>query len=94
MRGPLNDEVRIRHVLDAIVEVERYLTGVSLDDFLSNSEKRFATIKQIEIIGEARFAGPVFSPSPPLIFLLARRVERPPSGWNSQNTTCPSWLWQ
>ena len=26
---------------------------VSLEEFLSNSEKRFATIKQIEIIGEA-----------------------------------------
>jgi uncharacterized protein with HEPN domain len=26
---------------------------VSYDDFLSSSEKRFATIKQVEIIGEA-----------------------------------------
>jgi uncharacterized protein with HEPN domain len=25
-----------------------------MDEFLENSEKRFATIKQIEIIGEAR----------------------------------------
>ena len=53
MRGPLTDEARIRHVLDAIAEVKNYLIDVSLEEFLSNSEKRFATIKQIEIIGEA-----------------------------------------
>jgi len=47
----LNDELRVRHVLDAISEVESYLKGVSLEAFLSNSEKRFACIKQLEIIG-------------------------------------------
>ena len=53
MKPALNDELRVRHVLDAISEVEGYLKGVSLDSFLSNSEKRFACIKQLEIIGEA-----------------------------------------
>lgn len=53
MKGPLSDIVRIEHVLEAISEVENYLQNISLDDFLINSEKRFATIKQIEIIGEA-----------------------------------------
>jgi uncharacterized protein with HEPN domain len=53
MKGPLTDQVRIQHVIDAIAEVEGYLQNVSLDEFLTNSEKRFATIKQIEIIGEA-----------------------------------------
>jgi len=53
MKPPLSDELRVRHVLDAIKEVESYLINVSVDEFLSNSEKRFATIKQIEIIGEA-----------------------------------------
>jgi uncharacterized protein with HEPN domain len=53
MRQPLNDELRVRHVLDAIKEIESYLQNVSLEEFLSNSEKRFATIKQLEIIGEA-----------------------------------------
>lgn len=33
--------------------MKRYVAGVSLDAFLENSEKRYATIKQIEIIGEA-----------------------------------------
>jgi uncharacterized protein with HEPN domain len=61
MRPPLSDELRVRHVLDAIKEVESYLVNVSLDEFLANSEKRFATIKQIEIIGEAcaRITSPI-----------------------------------
>ena len=53
MKGQLTDKLRVHHILDAIAEVEKYLTGVSYEDFLLNSEKRFATIKQIEIIGEA-----------------------------------------
>ncbi|HMJ70127.1 MAG TPA: DUF86 domain-containing protein [Cyclobacteriaceae bacterium] len=53
MKGALTDAARVFHVLEAISEVEKYLTGVSLQDFLCNSEKRFATIKQIEIVGEA-----------------------------------------
>ena len=53
MRPPLSDELRVRHVLNAIQEIESYLQNVPLEVFLANSEKRFATIKQLEIIGEA-----------------------------------------
>ncbi len=53
MKGPMTDKVRIDHILDAIAEVEKYLRDINLTDFLASSEKRFATIKQIEIIGEA-----------------------------------------
>ena len=53
MKGVMTDKLRVQHILDAITETEKYLTGVSNEDFLSNSEKRFATVKQIEIIGEA-----------------------------------------
>jgi len=53
MKGKLGDKVRLQHILDAIKEVEIYLENVAYDQFLQNSEKRFATIKQIEIIGEA-----------------------------------------
>lgn len=53
MKEQLTDSVRVRHILDAIREVENYLADVTYQDFQSNSEKRFATIKQIEIIGEA-----------------------------------------
>ncbi len=44
MKKDLTDKARISHVLDAIGEAEKYLDGVSYDDFLANSEKRFATI--------------------------------------------------
>jgi uncharacterized protein with HEPN domain len=53
MKGQLTNRTRILHILEAIEEIENYLAGVTYEDFLSNSEKRFATIKQIEIIGEA-----------------------------------------
>ena len=53
MKKELTDNVRISHILDAIGEVEKYLENVTYDEFLANSEKRFATIKQIEIVGEA-----------------------------------------
>ena len=53
MKGRLGDKVRLQHILDAISEVEIYLENVAYEQFLQNSEKRFATIKQIEIIGEA-----------------------------------------
>lgn len=53
MKGRLGDKVRLQHVLDAIREVETYVDGVAYQQFIDNSEKRFATIKQIEIIGEA-----------------------------------------
>jgi uncharacterized protein with HEPN domain len=53
MKGELTDKVRILHVIDAINEVGKYLDEVSYEDFIKNSEKKFATIKQIEIVGEA-----------------------------------------
>lgn len=53
MKSELGDRVRLLHILDAINDIEKYLFNISYDQFLSNSEKRFATVKQIEIIGEA-----------------------------------------
>ena len=53
MKGQVTDKIRIQHILDAISEVEKYLAGVSYEEFLANSEKRFATVKQIEIVDEA-----------------------------------------
>jgi uncharacterized protein with HEPN domain len=44
MKEPLSDKIRIAHILEAIAEVEKYLSGVSFDEFSANSEKRFATI--------------------------------------------------
>ena len=53
MKGQLSDKIRIQHILDAISETENYLINSNFEDFIANSEKRFATIKQIEIVGEA-----------------------------------------
>lgn len=53
MKGKISDGVRLHHIVEAIVEVDNYLQNCTLEQFISNSEKRFATIKQLEIIGEA-----------------------------------------
>jgi uncharacterized protein with HEPN domain len=53
MKGELGDEARLRHIYDAILEIETYTHDVDIDEFLGNSMMRFACIKQIEIIGEA-----------------------------------------
>ncbi|MGB6092547.1 MAG: HepT-like ribonuclease domain-containing protein [Moheibacter sp.] len=56
MKSELGDKIRIPHILDAITEIEDYLKGVDYQLYLENLEKRFATIKQIEIIGKASIA--------------------------------------
>jgi uncharacterized protein with HEPN domain len=53
MRGKIGDKERLEHILDAIEEIEAYTANIDLKDFLTNSMMRFASIKQIEIIGEA-----------------------------------------
>ena len=53
MRGDPGDRTRLQHILDAIFEIESYTRQVGFDDFVENSMMRFASIKQLEIIGEA-----------------------------------------
>jgi uncharacterized protein with HEPN domain len=53
MRSKLGDKERIQHILDAITEIENYIDKATKEQFLNNSMMRFASIKQIEIIGEA-----------------------------------------
>jgi len=53
MKGKPADRQRLLHIIEAINEIEIYISNVELKDFLSNSMMRFASIKQIEIIGEA-----------------------------------------
>lgn len=49
----MGDKERLGHILDAIAEIESYTANIQIKDFLANSMMRFASIKQIEIIGEA-----------------------------------------
>lgn len=53
MRSELGDKIRLKHILDAIEEIEKYLSEVSFSAFIENSMMKFACIKQMEIIGEA-----------------------------------------
>ena len=53
MKGKSADIIRLRHILQAIQEIEDYITDSSLEIFMKNSMMRYASIKQIEIIGEA-----------------------------------------
>ena len=53
MKGSLGDEQRLVHILQSIAEIEDYTANADLLEFKSNSMLRFASIKQIEIIGEA-----------------------------------------
>ena len=49
----MGDRQRLLHILEAILEIENYTLNSTIDDFASNSMMRFASVKQIEIIGEA-----------------------------------------
>lgn len=53
MKDKMGDRQRLLHIFDAIAEIESYTQNVQLNNFLDNSMMRFASIKQIEIIGEA-----------------------------------------
>ena len=53
MRNKSGDKIRLQHILDAMSEVENYLTEIDFTGFMQNSMMRFACIKQLEIIGEA-----------------------------------------
>jgi len=53
MRNEPGNLARIVHILEAISEIESYISGTSFPEFIENSMMRFATIKQLEIIGEA-----------------------------------------
>lgn len=53
MKDKHGDFARLRHIFDAILEIEEYVQNKNFSDFTNNSMLRFACIKQLEIIGEA-----------------------------------------
>lgn len=53
MKGSIGDLQRLKHIQEAITEIENYVEDSGFDEFKSNSMLRYASIKQIEIIGEA-----------------------------------------
>ena len=55
MKDNLSDLVRLMHIADAIGEIQNYTEGFNLESFSKDSKTRFASIKQLEIIGEAAY---------------------------------------
>lgn len=53
MPDKLGDKARLQHILEAIAEIESYTNQMRFANFIESSMMRFASIKQIEIIGEA-----------------------------------------
>lgn len=53
MKDKPDDRARLLHIKDAIAEIESYTEGMNLASFENDSKTRFASIKQLEIIGEA-----------------------------------------
>ena len=47
------DLSRLQHILKCILDLEEILKGVDEDSFYRNSEKKYATERVLEIIGEA-----------------------------------------
>ncbi|MFC1770576.1 DUF86 domain-containing protein [Candidatus Margulisiibacteriota bacterium] len=53
MKNNSGDYARINHILDAISEIENYVKDKNYSQFKSSSLIRFASVKQLEIIGES-----------------------------------------
>ncbi len=53
MKEKLGDLQRLQHIMKCIADLEEMLKGVDADSFYGNSEKKYATERVMEIIGEA-----------------------------------------
>ena len=53
MKEVNGDKARLKHILEAIDEILNYIDNYDFDKFLNDSKTKFASIKQLEIIGEA-----------------------------------------
>ncbi|MCH8075862.1 MAG: DUF86 domain-containing protein [SAR324 cluster bacterium] len=49
------DEIRLRHMLDAATEALEFLADRNLDDLANDRKLALALVKEIEIIGEAAY---------------------------------------
>jgi len=47
------DEGYLKHILDAISDIEQFVSGLSQEDFFRSREKQYAVLRALEIIGEA-----------------------------------------
>jgi uncharacterized protein with HEPN domain len=47
------DRAYLKHILEAISNIEKFVEGLTKEDFLKNVEKQYAVVRGLEIIGEA-----------------------------------------
>ena len=55
MRDPIRDKGRLKHIVTAINNVQRFLSEKTFEDFRNDDILYFAVVKNIEIIGEAAY---------------------------------------
>jgi len=48
-----DDTIYLYHIIESIKLIEQFIEGVSMDDFIKDKMVHSATIRQLEIIGEA-----------------------------------------
>jgi len=48
-----SDQVILKDILEAISRIQKYIKGLSFDDFLADWKTQDAVIRNIEILGEA-----------------------------------------
>jgi uncharacterized protein with HEPN domain len=47
------DKAYLRHILDAITDIEKFTEGITQEEFYKNKEKQYAILRALEIVGEA-----------------------------------------
>ena len=63
-----NDSKYLKHIIESITNIERFMLGLSKKEFLVNIEKQYAVVRGIEIIGEAvKNVSPLLKKKYPLI---------------------------
>jgi uncharacterized protein with HEPN domain len=53
MTKKISNEPRLRHILEAINNIENFTSQLTFSDFFSNNLVKSATVRELEIIGEA-----------------------------------------
>ncbi|MBU0993955.1 MAG: DUF86 domain-containing protein [Proteobacteria bacterium] len=53
MKNRTKDEVRLKHILDAIKDIELFITDILYDNFETDKMLQSACVFQLQVIGEA-----------------------------------------
>lgn len=55
MRETLRDASRLRHMVEAIDNISRFMEGKDVSDLSTNAMLFYAVVKNVEIVGEAAY---------------------------------------